>query len=389
MHIYFLIFIFLVTACEKQSVSYERIFMAELGFEEDQIGSNIPILESYDNRKGLPDSFFTETAQIRAYKDRVYAADAYNKRVSIFSTNTNIQSKLLFTISNTGEGYEFARPYEVFTDSDENIYVLASVEDFESYEVQHYGNQTEGLRDYDKFLETINNIPAENFHIYKFSKNGKFISKFQENSPFAYPALADTDNLGNLYIGFDDFADGERIISINKFNPFGELISTFSTDVLDLKTNINDTEYIGKVVSAANLKNQNAAALMIEYQPNTNSAGQPVPPLREHIYSGTAVYDWDEQSLSQNISQDYTTELIMGVDKDDRIFSQSYDEENDALKITILDEGGKSVYYTPLHSDYYILFEYFIDNDGKLYNYLIDRNEKLILLQWNIENEED
>ncbi len=76
------------------------------------------------------------------------------------------------------------------------------------------------------------------------------------------------------------------------------------------------------------------------------------------------------------------------MDKNDRIFLQSYDEEFDALKISILDEGKRTEYHTPVHSDYYILFDYFINNDGKLYNYIVDRNQKLMLLQWNIEREE-
>ncbi|MGL5956252.1 MAG: hypothetical protein ACRC0X_06560 [Brevinema sp.] len=400
MYKYFLL-IMIITGCEKKPVTYEIIFEAMLGFEDNQIGSNIPILESYTNRQGLPNSFLTDIPEMVIDEANIYIADSYNKKINVFPLidrrNNSKALKTVLSIPNQGKGYRFARPYRVLVDYHKDIYVLASIEDLESYEVQNYSNQTAEIQNYDKFQEQISKIPAENFYLYKFSSKGEFIHHLgmqgvTDTQAFRYPDYMDSDRFGNFYLGFYDIQNNQQLISIYRYSSHGNKNFEFTSKDFDIQSNLNDIYYQGNIISVNNYKNKEELALVIEYQPISNNNQELIPANIDNTWSSLNSYNIDNQTLAQEIVNDFgITESILGIDSQDRIFFQSFDEQADALKIRIVDTETKqeTVYHTPLQSEYYILFNYFIDHQGNLYNYLLDRNRKLIVLQWNINTQDN
>lgn len=392
MHKYILsIILFLfITSCGKKAVDHTVVFSAELGFEDTQVGSNIPILQSYTNREGFSDSFLVDIPRLKIHDNNIYIADSYNKKINMFSLNNkdSASPNLLLSIPNKGENYQFARPYDVFIDASRAIYVLSSIQDFESYEVQNYSNQTAGIKNYDQFQKDLREIPLENFNIYKFSSDGAFLYKL-DTVNFYYPNYINSDNLGNIYLGFDYITNDQKQTSIVRYNSSGTKDLSFDTKNLDMITNIQGTNYIGTINSINNYKNKEELALVVQYQPTTNSEGEFVPALIENIFSSISSYKIPtKQLLQESVAYSNIADSIIGVDTKDRLFLQSYDIDINALKIRVVDSKKVDVYHTPAISTYYTLFDYFIDNKGNLYNYLLDRNEKLIVLQWHIEKQD-
>ncbi len=388
MHKYFLsiILALLFSSCEKQPISHEVVFSAKLGFEENQIGSNVPILSSYTNRGGFPDSFLIDIPKPIIHENHIYIADSYNKKISIFAIRES--NDLVMSIANEGDGYAFARPYEVFIGLSNEIYVLSSIQDFESYEVQNYSNQTANIGNYSQFQRDLDNIPDENFNIFKFSPEGEFLLKLDSQN-FYYPSSVNVDNLGNTYIGYDYITNDQKQTLIYRYDSLGKKDLEFDTVILDMQTNINDIHYTGTINSINNFKNQEVFALMIQYQPTTNSTGEYVPALIDNIIASLAYYNIPDKTFSvEEVSYSNVVESILGVDTNDRLFLQSYDTELDALKVRIHTDEKSYIYHTPTISSYYALFDYFIDSNGNLYNYILDGATKLIVLQWFIEKDE-
>ena len=385
----------LLISCQKKTLFYEKVFEANLGFASNQIGSNLPILESYSNRQGFPNSSLLDVPELLIQDSKLYVADSYNKVVSIFPLEKgNIKTDPILSIPNKGEGYSFARPYEVYVDSNTDIYILASIEDFESYEVQNYSNQTAEIKNYDQFQSKIKNIPDTNFYIYKFSSQGAFLYKLGLNginsSPFLYPSQISGDSFGNLYLYFPTLNTDQtyNYHIMRRYSSIGELNFEFNSKNIVIQTNVNSINYHGNIISINNYKHDEQLAVLIEYQPVTNSKGEEVPANIENIWSSVNVYSILENDFTTElIKMKKITEAILGIDKDGRIFFQSYNEETDSLKIRVLDTRDKSenIYYTPIHSSYYVMYNYFLDNEGTLYNYILDRNQKLIVLQWHTE----
>ena len=385
----------LLISCQKKTLFYEKVFEADLGFEFNQIGSNLPILESYSNRQGFPNSSLTDVPALLIQDSKLYIADSYNKVVSVFPLERgNIRTTPTLSIPNKGEGYSFARPYEVFVDKNNDFYVLASIQDFESYEVQNYSNQTAEIKNYDQFQQNIKSIPDTNFYIYKFSSQGDFLYKLGLNginsTPFLYPSQISGDESGNLYLYFPTLNTDQtyNYHIMRRYSSIGELNFEFNSKNIDIQTNINDIKYNGNIISINNYKHDEQLAVLIEYQPVTNSKGEEVPANIENIWSSVNVYSILENDFTTElIKMKKITEAILGIDKDGRIFFQSYNEETDSLKIRVLDtrDNSEKTYYTPIHSSYYVMYNYFLDNEGTLYNYILDRNKTIIVLQWNTE----
>ena len=388
----------LLISCQRKTLSYEKFFEIDLGFESNQIGSNIPILESYSNRQGFPDNVLVDVPKITIQDSKIYIADSYNKVINVFPSGIgkgNINNNPTISIPNKGENYSFARPYEVFVDRYNDLYVLASIIDSESYEVQNYSNQTAEIKNYDQFQKNIKKISDANFYIYKFSSRGVFLYRLGINGinskPMLYPTQISGDNFGNLYLYFLNFdtTKNNNYYIMRRYSSIGELNFEFNSKTVDLQTNINDIYYNGNIINIQNYKHDEQLAILTEYQPITNSNKENIPPNIENIWSSVNVYSILENDFTTEVFKNKKiTEDILGIDKRGRIFFQSYNEQTESLKIRILDPetNHEKIYFTPIHSSYYILFDYFLDNNGTLYNYLLDRNNKIIVLQWNTED---
>lgn len=393
-NILMLLFIIIFNACEKKSLNHEVIFKGQLGVGDSQIGSNIPILESYTNRQGFPDSLLIDVPYIKIFNQQVYIADSYNKKISVFSIekDSTPNKQLLLSIPNKGKNYQFARPYDLWVNNKNEIFVLASIQDMESYEVQNYNNQTAEIQNYNKFEQQLKKIPNENFYIFQFSKEGKYIRTLGINginsSPMIFPSYINGDNLGNFYIGFVQITNNQRQTIVKQFDINGQFKTEFDSSSLTLDTNINQTNYQGTILSINNFKKTEKLALVVEYQPIIEIAPSNST-FAHQILSSIITYDLAEKKLDNSLLElSNSTESILDIDNQDRIFLQSFDTKYHALKIRVLEDSNQStVYHTPVESSYYTLFNYFIDEKGNLYNYLINRKTDLLVLKWHTEQE--
>lgn len=385
----------LFTHCQqKELLSYDNVFETPLGIEQGQIGSNIPILKSYTNRQGFTDAFLIDVPILKIYHNKIYVADSYNKRISVFSLEHVTPENLLLTISNKGVDYSFSRPYDVYIDPYDDIYVLASLEDIESYEIQNYSNLTANIDNYNEFQKSFAKIPINNFHLFKFSSQGDFLYRIGINginsSPFPYPTHINGDNFGNVYLSFlpSTTMEEEFYHIVKRYSPTGTLNFEFNSKTINITTNINGTNYQGSIMSINNYKHDEQLVILTEYQPTTNDKGEQIPALIDNIWSSVNIYSILENDFTQEVLKNESlTESIVGIDQEGKIFFQSYNPEDSSLKIRILNpiEQSTQFYYAPIHSSYYTIYDYLIDEEGTIYNYLVDRNEKLIVLRWNQE----
>ncbi|MGL4394126.1 MAG: hypothetical protein ACRCS8_02760 [Brevinema sp.] len=381
----------LIASCgQNETMKYEKVFRAELGEAENQIGSNIPILKAFANRQGFTDSFLIDTPRMLVRNKKLYVPDTYNKRVSVFKINNNESNELLLTIPNKGLNYEFARPYDLYIDREENIFVLGSVRDFESYEVQNYSNLSPNVSEYDRFQKSIAAIPQNNFYIFKFSSKGEFLLRLSlNNRPMPYPTSISGDNFNNLYVYINDYNTNtqEPFFTVNRYNTLtGNINFNFNSQNIDISTNISGTNYKGSILSIKNYMHEEQLLVLLEYQPHSNNQGEAILSHTENVWSSVNVYSILENDFTSTVFRTKEmTEDILGVDTKGRIFFQSYNAEDENLKIRILDTFLKTddLFYAPLHSSYYILNDYFMDPNGNIFNYIIDRQTDLILLKWD------
>ncbi|MGL4563038.1 MAG: hypothetical protein ACRCVW_04200 [Brevinema sp.] len=389
-------FCLLFTMCgQPTTLQYKKIFQGTLGTDPNNIGSNIPILEAYDNRQGLTDLFLIDTPKIRIRNKKIYVPDTYNKRISVFKMQSDTSSSLELTIPNKGKNYEFARPYDLYVDRDENIFVLASILDFESYEIQNYSNISTSIKEYDQFQKNVAAISNENFYIYKFSSKGEFLLRLSLNGkPFSYPTALSGDNFNNLYVYINSYtSNNQNQYAVYRYNGLtGNLNFHLDSQNINILTNISGTNYKGSILAIKNFIHDEQLLILTEYQPTTNNKGESIPSMIENIWSSVNVYSILENDFTSVIFKTKNiTEDILGVDTKGNIFFQSYNNDAENLKIRILDtsSSNEKLFYAPLHSSYYIMNDYFIDSHGNIFNHIIDRNKYLIILKWRKDNESE
>lgn len=386
----FLLFMLLpLSLCTPKltTMKYDKVFQVNLGTEPNQLGSNLPILDSFTNRRGLPSSLLLDVPLPRIEGGKVYFADTYNKKVNIYT----MDGKLHLSIPNSNQQYQFARPYHVYVDKTESIYVAASEKDSEPFEVQHYSNQNMKEKEYNDFNRSLSSISAYNYYIYKFSSRGEFINRigFTSGDPMPLPAKIEGDNLGNIYVHFseDTFGDSIARILLRRYSRSGELNFEFTTRTIRIETNVGSVNYKGNVVSVNNLINDEQLLVMVEFQPTTNARGEAVPTDIDNVFSSLYVYSILENNFTRQVgSFRGITPGVLGTDDRGRVFYENYDEETDTLRI-IVASALKEIQtaetnYVPLNSSYYTLFPYFINTQGSIYNLIVDRNSACSILEW-------
>lgn len=362
---------------------YDKFFRADLGTNEGNIGSNLPILESFSDRNGLTDNMLLDIPKAFIEGSRVYIADSYNKRIDVFQKEGELQ----FSIPNKDELYQFARPYLIYVDKMANIYVIASEKDNETFEIQHYTNQKMSEIERKTFEDSLKNISPYNYYLYKFSSRGDFLTRFgfTEMDPMPLPLSVQGDNLGNIYIQFIDVDSNQRNYRIvRRYSQNGELNFEFNTKNISIETNVNGIFYKGNISSINNLRNDEQLLVMVEYQPVSNSKGESIPIELENIWSSVNVYSILENDFTRTVSYfEGITPGVIGTDDNGSIFYEIYDTETDTLKIiSETTKGTAETNFVPLNSAYYIINPYFIDASGTLYNNIIDRKNQYIILEW-------
>lgn len=372
-------------ACQDKNImEYEKIFQASLGTNINEIGSNIPILKSYTNRRGLTDELLVDFPALFVENNKLYVTDPYNKKVSVFSLGKD--NKLFFSIPNKGDRYEFARPYQSFVDRYGNIYVLAAQTDYESQEILNF----EGIEANTSAKKTDLLQQEQNYYIYKFSPKGAFLLRFGYNGinskPMPMPIRLSGDTFGNVYVYFYETVSNNMVFPlVRRYSRNGDFNFEFNTRSVKIDTNVNDISYKGSIVSMHNLIDDDQVIVLSEYQPLTNSKGEEVPPFIENIWSSLNVYSILENNFTtQLMTFSRITPEILGTDFKQRIFLQAYDIKKDMIKFIVIDSTTSEPIelFAPIYSSYYILGNYFLDSQGNLYSPIIDRNQNFILLQW-------
>jgi hypothetical protein len=359
-------------------MKYEIVFCTSIGQEINDIGSNFPLLSNfYTNSEIITGDYLDIPNSMDIFKDRIYIADKYNKRVIVFPLNG--VSSNVFYLGQTGEGYSFDIPFQVVLNKYGEIYVLASQSNIE------YKNETNELIDPD-FTDTNDIKPYGNFYIYKFSPEGKFIYSIGNNGihseAMIYPERIDIDLFDNLYAYYKVYEKDNTVWMVKRFSPSGELSFEFSTKYIS-STNIRDGKpYVGRVADIYNLKNDERLVINTDYYKVATNSGRP-----EDTYHSLDVYSILQNAITKNIfEQKRYMDQFLKVTRDDILVLYSYDYKNHGVRFRFIDINSptknEEVYYAPVLSQNCANFGFFVDDDGRIYSLLVKDNTNFVILRW-------
>jgi hypothetical protein len=356
-------------------MQHEVVFYAKLGDQVNQLGSNIPILNAAaaTNTDMIIDDYLDLPSSIQIFRNRVYIADKYNRRVSIFplggkaTNNTPILSK--------GEGYEFGYPFQVLVNRYEEVFVLASAT---------YNSNSLAQPDGD--------TNVNQYYIYKFSRDGKFIFTIGVNGihteAMPYPDRIDIDLFDNLYAYFKQVNtnNGSDSWLVKRYSSSGELNFEFQTKYLSPTNVIGDNTYIGRISDIYNLKNDERLLIYSENVIAKKKDQEVTVP--DDFYLSLDVYSVLQNSITKNIfkSKKFIDGLV-GVTDDDIVALYSYDDRWKGVRfrfVDILNKGKSSVeeYYAPLVTDPFRFGKYFIDSKGQIYATVLKDYDTFFIIRW-------
>jgi hypothetical protein len=376
----------LFTSCGNKPnfMQYDVVFYAPLGTNVTEIGSNIPYLTnniSDDNSFSIGDNLDVPTG-VQISRNRFYIADKYNRRVSVFPlvkgpTNNNF-------IPPTGNGYSFGIPYQVLLNKYGEIFVLASVSNF----TPDFNTRTneDGTIELLKTKETTNYFQ---YYIYKFSPEGKFIFQIGENGihsgPMEYPERMDIDLFDNLYAYYKDYENDRASWVVKRYSPSGELSFEFNTKYISPTNTVGDRTYIGLVSDVYNLKNDERLMIYTEYY--LIKKGMKLLETPDEFYHSIDVYSILQNAITRNVmnTKKYLDEFNC-ITKDDILVLYSYDEKYKGVRFRFLDIGSENrkeeVYYAPVISDNYVHIQYYVDDSGQIYSFIVKDNAYFVILKW-------
>ncbi|NPV02363.1 MAG: hypothetical protein HPY53_13395 [Brevinematales bacterium] len=344
---------------------YETVFYAQLGDKPDQVGSNLPELKVAftDEKQFMIPDYIDVPSSVQIYRNKVYIADKYNKRVSVFNMNRDPVTNL--TIPNKGDGYEFDIPFQVILNKYGEIFVLASV-----------SNTT---------LEDV----YEQYYIYKFSIYGKFIYRIGvsgiNTGPMEYPDRVDVDLFGNLYVYIREENEEQMSWVVKRFLPSGEMSFEFRTDYLSQTHTEGDKTFMVVYGDVYNLKNDEKL-LLFSQQYLVKKKDQPVD-IPTEVYNSLNLYSILQNSMEKTIYRSADNmDSLLGVTRDDKVVTYSYDEKNKGLRFRFLDLSdnpySQNLFYAPHIMDYAMTMGYFIDIRGEIYSIVIKDGEYFVILHW-------
>ncbi|MGC8765857.1 MAG: hypothetical protein ACP5QT_08260 [Brevinematia bacterium] len=352
-------------------MKFEVVFYAPLGTNYNEIGSNISeIKENCSNQTLILNDYINVSTSFQIYRNRLYIADRYNKRITIFSLgekDTNVS-----IIPNKGEGYEFDTPVSLVLNKYGEIYVLATV--------------TNRLSN----TMTTNSELYENlFYVYKFSPSGKFIYCIGESginsTPFGLIERIDIDLFNNLYVYVVRYDGDYKNYDVKRFSISGELTFEFDTKYIPRTNVINNETYIRLISSIFNLKNNERLIITSQnYMIGKDGKNVDTPST---FYNSVDVYSILRNSITKNIFKSKKHfEDVLAVTYDDVAVLYSYDERAKGIKFRFLDLSGTSeketVYYAPQLPSLYLNSGFFVDKNGEIYSTIVKDEKYFVIIRW-------
>jgi len=358
--------------------------------DQDEIGSNIPLLQKVysDDKAFLMADYLDVPTSVRVFRNKIYIADQYNRRISIFPLNTANPTNTY--IPSEGPGYKFGIPFQIVLNKYGEIYVLASVSN----------NLT------DPGVVTDNNglaaaAPEDNgtnynqYYIYKFSPEGNFIYQIGENGintgPMEYPERIDVDLFDNVYAYYKQY-DGYRVQWLVKSfsTTTGEPSFEINTRYMIPGTNVIGSKVFASTVSGIyNLKNDERLMIFSENQiigrKGKSGTNENVDTPDEY-YDSIDACSVLQNALTKNIytSKKYMDHII-DITKDDVLVMTSYDDKYAGIRYRFIDIGNKNkedTYYEPLLPRQYLQVGNFIDDSGQIYSIIIKDRTYYVVLRW-------
>lgn len=358
----------LLSSCgmRHRFMKYEVVFSAPLGTEPGQIGSNMALMEAaFPNKDNfLVEDYLDVPNSIQIYRNKIYIADTYNNRVSIFKLQGAMGTNVV--IPGIGADYAFRTPYQVVLNKYGEIFVLAA--------------QTNSV---------TTNSPNSVYYIYKFGVDGDFIYRLGLNGvnsgPMTYPDRIDVDLFDNLYVYFKDYNDNAEYWIIKRFSPSGELGFEFNTRYVILTNVVENETYYGQIGDIYNLKNDERLLIYSSYRIIKRNNQELVTP--DKFFNSVDVYSVLKNRITDNLMRSqYELDGIMGITTEDEVVFYGYDQETGGVhfrfKNLFADQDKESVYYAPDMSSYYGFFLYYMDSKGELYSIIVKDNGYYVVLHW-------
>lgn len=345
-------------------MKFDVVFYAPLGTNYNEIGSNLgEIKEIYSNQSLILNDYIDVPKSIQLYRNKIYIADYYNKRVSIFPISENDTNVMI--ISNKGEGYEFDTPISVKLNKFGEIYVLATVSNKNS--VSNMGNS----------------------YIFKFTPNGKFIYLIGENGlnsePMNIPEKIDIDLFNNLYVYSVKYENDYKDYDIKRYSIAGELTFEFDTKYISKTNTINNEVYINLISGVHNLKN-NERLIITSQSYLVMKDGKKID-TPTTFYNSVDIYSILRNAIIKNLfkSKRYF-EDVLEVTYDDVAVLYSYDEKAKGVKFRFVDlsssQEKEAIYYAPQISSLYQQSGYWVDKNGEIYSIIVKDQKYFVLIKW-------
>ncbi len=363
----FTFFIFFSCAGKPNFMKFDVIFFAPFGTNYNEIGFNLNELkESLSNQSLIYNDYINAPTSFQIYRNKIYIADSYNKRISIFPLDKKDTNILI--ISNKGEGYEFHTPISLVLNKYGEIYLLATITNNSKANEESLSSPT---------------------YIYKFSPTGKFLYLIGENginsTPFNFPEKIDIDLFNNLYVYLVRYDGDYKNYDIKRFSISGELTFEFDTKYIPKTNIVNNETYVNLISSIFNLKNNER--LIITSQSYLVSKDGKSIDTPFTFYNSVDIYSILRNAITKNISRSKRHfEDVLAVTYDDVVVLYSYDEKAKGTKFRFLDLSGTSeketVYYAPPVSSLYLLGGFFVDKNGEIYSTIIKDQKYFVIIKW-------
>lgn len=364
-------------------LKFDVLFYAPLGTNEMEIGSNQEEISDYiSNNMLVKNDFIDVPTSLQIFRDKLFVADRYNKRVSIFSLGNKETNYII--ISNKGNGYEFDTPVAVLVNKYGEIYILATITNKSTNKTRNIERNEEIVN---KETEFKTSLPLS--YIYKFSPSGEFVYFIGEDGihsdPMPLPYRIDIDLFDNLYVYTSRFDDDYKNINVKRYSMSGELIFEFDTRYIS-KTNVSgDEAYLNFISDIYNLKNDER--LIISSKSYLIRKGTTTYEAPNIFYNSIDVYSILKNSITRNLFKEAgVSKEIITVTYDDVVVLYSYDQRAKGVKFEFVDVSGegfkKEVYYIPFLPPLYQTVGYWVDKKGEIYSIVVKDEKYFVVLKW-------
>lgn len=344
---------------------YEAVFNAPLGSGPGQIGNN---MEELQKSVSAEESFLVRElldvpASIQIHRNKIYIADKYNRKISIFQMNPPY--KLEMSIPSAGEGYSFGYPFQVILNKFGDIYVVAS---------DSITNQDEDPMQY---------------YIYKFSYDGEFLYRIgkggQNTGPMAYPDRVDTDTFDNLYIYQKNVTEDYEAWDVTRFSGTGELNFAFGTRYLSLTNTKKNKTYVSTIQGIFNMKNDEQ--LLVYNNHALIKRGDQAVSTPNEFYHSLNLYSVLQNSIVSTLMESKTDiEGILAVTEDDTLVFYSYREQAKGVRLRYVSFSGERMkqesYFARVLPAEWNHSGFYIDPKGDIYSIIVKDMKHFVVLRW-------